>query len=225
MITSNILQRTLFIGHQGSLGTGFTVDQDDRQYLVTARHVVGNIRDGDIVDIYHDNQWKQTEVKRIEVPRPDIDILVLAPSQQLTPSLKFFATSEGLGVSQDIYFLGFPYGWRSSDAYTLTLNNGFPFPLVKKGIISAFGPNVDYFLIDGHNNPGFSGGPVVFSDGKKIKVAGVISGYRISNEPIFDSSGHTNFYYKYNTGIVKGYDIRFAVDAIKANPVGCSISV
>ena len=39
-LTSNVLNRVFWIGHQGKpMGTGFAVDVDGRQYLVTAQHV------------------------------------------------------------------------------------------------------------------------------------------------------------------------------------------
>ena len=61
---------------------------------------------------------------------------------------------------QDVYFLGFPYGLHGDMS---ALSNDLPFPFVKKGIISLFhNDGVNRIYLDGHNNPGFSGGPVVF---------------------------------------------------------------
>ncbi len=76
--------------------------------------------------------------------------------------------------------------------------------------------------MDGQNNPGFSGGPVVFSgpSNKDYKVAGVISGYRVVHEPIYQGEKKLDLTYEYNTGIILAYGIKHAVDLIKENPVG-----
>jgi hypothetical protein len=43
----------------------------------------------------------------------------------------------------------------------------------------------EFFLLDGHNNPGFSGGPVVFRASNKVDkefyVMAVVSGFRTEN--------------------------------------------
>jgi len=44
------------------------------------------------------------------------------------------------------------------------------------------------------------------------------------NEPIYDGEEETELTWKYNTGIVVGYDIKQAVEVIKSNPIGCLLS-
>jgi hypothetical protein len=83
-------------------------------------------------------------------------------------------------LSQDAYFLGYPYGLHAEGG---SLNAHFPLAIVKKACLSMFalgGPDA-YILLDGHNNPGFSGGPVVFApngQGAPTNVAAVVSGYK-----------------------------------------------
>lgn len=81
---------------------------------------------------------------------------------------------------------------------------------------------INVFYLDGHNNPGFSGGPTVFteSDKNQYKVAAVVHGYSSTEEPIFQAGKETPMRWISNTGIVIDYDIRYAVEAIKANPIG-----
>lgn len=83
-------------------------------------------------------------------------------------------------------------------------------------------------LLDGHNNPGFSGGPVVFREAGKLgtdyQVASVISGYRFEPETILDAEGNeTQYRYRSNTGIILSYNINHALDAIHDNPIGIEI--
>jgi hypothetical protein len=60
-------------------------------------------------------------------------------------------------------------------------------------------------LLDGHNNPGFSGGPVVF---------------KAVEQPIFQGDEETALTYRYNTGIIVAHDIKAAMTIIQGNPVG-----
>lgn len=75
----------------------------------------------------------------------------------------------------DVFFYGFPLDNMGTEAL------GIKFPLVKKAILSgALKYNgVNVLLLDGHNNLGFSGGPVVAYDTsrKKMCIIGVLSGY------------------------------------------------
>lgn len=56
-------------------------------------------------------------------------------------------------------------------------------PFLKSGIVSALDdrdPEAGILYLDGQNNPGFSGGPIVFwhSASRGFRVAGVVRGYR-----------------------------------------------
>jgi len=107
------------------------------------------------------------------------------------------------------------------------IQNDLPFPMVKKAIISGFGPKdgLDYFWLDGHNNSGFSGGPIVLADSSQIpQIIGVVSGYQVAPEPILHEGQRTPYYYDYNTGIIKAFNIKHAIDAIRQMPIGCSIT-
>jgi hypothetical protein len=130
----------------------------------------------------------------------------------------------GLIWGQDVFFLGFPYGWSSDIG---TINRNFPMPFVKKAILSCMQTNnIHCLFLDGHNNPGFSGGPVVFKEPNKqdYKVAAIISGYRYTKEPIFSGEDQLPLEYRYNTGIIVSYGIKHAVDLINSNPIGSEIT-
>ena len=220
--TTNILQRTFRISHGDKEGTCFTVDVDDRQYLVTAKHIVQSIGGPCVVKIFHDRTWKDLHAELVGHGAGSIDITVLAPVSQLSPTHPLHTTPAGLALSQDVFFLGFPYGLANEMG---KLNNDFPLPLVKKGIVSAmqFG-DVKTLLLDGHNNPGFSGGPVVYQSTTdregSMTVVGVVSGYLKTSEPVYNASNEATLSYDYNTGIVAAHFIDHATDLIHANPIG-----
>jgi S1-C subfamily serine protease len=227
MITSNVFCRVFFIKVGATTGTAFTIEDADRQYLVTAAHVVAGLTPPFSVELFHENQWKILELELTGIC-PVSDIAVFAPRFQLSPAFPLPASADGVMFGQDVYFLGFPYGITSDAA---SLNQGRPFPLVKKACLSAVTQSdkgAKIVLLDGHNNPGFSGGPVVFCErGKPLassfKVLGVVSGYRFAEEPAYHGGAPTPVTVRANTGIVICYNITHAIDVIRKNPNGALI--
>jgi hypothetical protein len=127
-------------------------------------------------------------------------------------------------LGQDMYFLGFPYGLSMPMGVE---NSEFPFPLIKRGCLSALsslGPNGPVVMfLDGHNNPGFSGGPVLFAKGGQgpaNQVAGVISGYLSEWKTVIVNGQTTPAQTQENSGIVQVVAITHALDLIRANPIG-----
>ena len=97
------------------------------------------------------------------------------------------------------------------------VNRGFPIPLVKHGIITYIaGPPGDPFLVDGINNPGFSGGPVVRVDNpSKPAVIGLVSAYKVAQEPVYREQTKTDLTVQANTGLVVAFGVEYALEAIK----------
>jgi S1-C subfamily serine protease len=225
MITSNVLHRVFRLGVGESTGTCFTIDIEEKQYVVTARHLIEGWEPNQKFHIFHDNQWKEIELSLVGRCEGEIDIAVLAAPIHLSPALPLPATAGGIVWGQDVYFLGFPYGWYGEIG---SMNRNFPMPFVKKAVLSCTyikDDGVQHFFLDGHNNPGFSGGPVVFKEPNKTeyKVASVISGYRYTNEPVFADGREVPLAYRYNTGIIVSYGIKHALDLINANPIGLPV--
>ncbi len=200
-VTSNILQRTFRIRYQDGVGTGFTIDVENKRYLITAKHVVQTIQADETVDIFHAQNWCPVRVRPVGHGEGNIDVTVLAPQEIFGAALRLNHTTAGVTLSEDVYFLGFPYG-LGMDVKT-DLNAGFPQPLVKKAVVSALGLQDGPILLDGHNNVGFSGGPVVRRRTKEGQtVIGVVSGYRFDRHRVLDEHGNeTSNTYDTNTGI------------------------
>ncbi len=230
MITSNVIQRTFHVRYGLKTGTAFAIDRGTRQYLVTARHVVPGIRDGDDLEIFHEKQWKTTGVRVAGIGLGDIDVAVLACPLRLAPPYPLEASEADLTYGQDVYFLGFPFGW---DSGAENMNRDFPIPFVKAGIVSALmSGDPAHIYIDAHGNPGFSGGPLVFKsppDSRNdFKVAGVvINAPTPLLNPVVDSagqpvgaSGGPAAFLAENQGFVVVMNIRHVREIIDANPVG-----
>lgn len=220
MLTSNVFTRVFHVKYGVRTGTCFAIDIDNRQYLITARHVLDGLKDKTDFELYHDGIWKTFQA-RLVGHHASADITVIAINQALT-KLKLEISSNGIFLGQDTYFLGFPYGL--GDKANSKINRNFPLPLVKKATLSAILEEcqVNYMILDGINNPGFSGGPVIFKELNQdtFKVAAIISGYRFSEEPVYQNGEQIKLSVRNNTGLIIAYNIENALSIINSNPIG-----
>jgi len=191
-VTSNVLERTLLIKVASESGTAFTIEVDDRQYIITAKHVVNTLPDeaDSTIQILKKTGWFPLKVKIFKCAAP-VDIAVLVPPKQITVNFPLEPTSVGLAVGQDAYFVGFPYGLHFAKTY-----NSLPsiYGFVKKATVAQLDSmpesSMQRILLDGYNNPGFSGSPMVWRDSGKpdgaLKIAGVIVSYESYVSPVLD---------------------------------------
>lgn len=148
----------------------------------------------------------------------DIAVLDLKLNDQKKNNFDFGGMTYYL--SQECYFVGFPFNLKMDDNEG-TMNNGFPIPFVKKGIVSLFisdSSNMRQIFLDGHNNPGFSGAPVVihnFKDGSEheVRIIGVVSAYL--NEAKVIKTPYGDLINNENSGIVLSYAFDHVLEIIK----------
>ncbi len=211
-----------------STATGFAIDVDGKSYLVTAKHFAKDIADAAEIHVHHDGRWKSLKVQPVGHGPGEVDISVLAPPFKMAhPHLALPADMGGLTYGQDVFFLGYPYG---SFGDLGELNFNYPLPFVKKAIVSCMEKTAlgaRRVFLDGHNNPGFSGGPVVFKSpgSSDFKIASVISGYQSVSEPVYHGETKLPVTYRYNTGIIISYSVQHAVELARENPIGPPIAV
>ena len=231
---------------QDGRASTFSIDVDNREYWITAKHVLTGAKHPPYGSVTAKSvslkllnpggeglEWIPVTFSVIDTG-PDIDIVVLAaPQPVLTKPIPSVLTdTTGLLLGGDCEFLGFPYG-GGCRART-DKGQSFWMPFVKHCTVSAFGvDDKTIYVLDGFNNEGFSGGPVIFRTGADQRIFAVISGYH--TEPadvIFSSStnksarqtpappprpkGTVNV----NSGFIIAYGINYATDAIKKNPIG-----
>jgi len=187
MITANIIHRVFRITDGATSGTAFTIDVDARQYLITAKHVVPDLTVAARLQIFSSGTWTPLSADFVGAASGDADVTVLSARRQLTdPKLPVTPSMDGLIYSQDVFILGFPYDVEPN---LLFGDGGFPMPFVRKAIVAAMDRNT--LILDGHNNPGFSGSPVCFfrPNERDVRIAGVVSGYQAVSEPVYDQAG------------------------------------
>ena len=225
MVPSNILQRTFHIACNGESGTAFTIDVDGRQYLVTARHLIKDLSPDTSILVLRSGRWDPITFDDVWHSPTGADISLLSLSSQLSPALPvLIGDSTSFFLSQQIYFLGFPYGLHMEAGQE---NDGYPVAFVKTGIVSSFSSvsgGSQLIYCDGHNNPGFSGGPIVtIGTNHEVTIIGVVSGYRFNEAPVLLNGTNTGLVYQANTGLIIGYSakevFRRAQNAANGAPV------
>lgn len=227
MITTNAIRRVFNVRYGGATGTAFAIDHEERQYLISAKHVFPDIIEKGTIEIKHEGTWKTIEVTVTGRAAGKLDVIVLSPSIRLSPAFDLPLASGGMVLGQDVHFLGFPYGLSTEVG---EINNDLPVPLIKRACISGkIGEKKkSYWLLDGLNNPGFSGGPVVFqkvhgNDRDTLYVMAIISAYRVHEEPIYQNGSPLPINSRSNTGIIIAYDSDIAKDLITQNPNGLKL--
>jgi hypothetical protein len=227
IITENALSRTLKI-RSADTGTCFVLDVDGKQYIVTAHHIVQGVHTGDAIELWRDQTWEAHPVKVVGFGDPGVDIAVLAVNTTMSEAPNLIPDiAPSLG--QDMFFLGFP------DAHHVELPKEWrapAMPLVMRATLSGVHGQggIGLLLLGGYNHPGFSGGPLVFrpAAGGDLRVAGVVTGARVVNAPVFavdnpanpSSELQTNFVARPIAGLMEAYSVHHVTELILRNPIG-----
>ena len=226
-VTGNVINRVLQIRFNGFTGSAFIVDYGSKSYLVTANHMVASAGDQATVDVLGptDSLWHPSKYTVLHGHSPCVDIAVLVPPDEPPVAIDPIPYDFNFAMGQEAYFLGFPFG-----LYTSFSGKSVAVPLIKHGYISATVPcsaiypdgskDDTLILLDGINNHGFSGGPVVapdvFDGTRTLKLVGVISGYKNEAMPV-DVNGKAapSVSGEANSGIILVIPISRAIDLIK----------
>lgn len=217
IVDQSLMLNVFFLRFGNFNGTTFTLTAKDRQYLITAKHIFKVVETGSVVEFdLFNKDWKNVKGVLTHHPNPKIDVSIVDIGRKIITDATdndFIPTSQDLVIGQDLAMLGFPYGLFTAPGE----RTSYPTPFVKKAVFSAIDISEDFggiLYLDGHNNPGFSGGPVAFFDysKKKAYIVGVISGYIPQNGLIETPFGDWN--YKENSGIVMAYCIEHALQII-----------
>ena len=188
MVPIEILSNVVMIKYQSShqeskQGSAFFVNHENKQYLVTAGHVIDGMKKRDKLFIFNNKKFIEVDAQIIAKGNPhpqflDYDFAILFLTNYINDSaFQIPIHNDTPLIGQQVYFLGFPFGLNTEYDY----NKGFPLPLVKSATSSgnSFSKGRGMYLLDGHSNPGFSGGPAIFKSVKypnhNFKVFGIVS--------------------------------------------------
>jgi len=224
-LPSIYLETTFNIQYDGDIATAFTGLYKDSFYLITANHLFKKTDRNINFKIFSGKDWIKQSGKVYFYKDTMADIAVIVT--HFTDNSKLYVNLE-MDDSQNTpfgdtgFFIGFPYGFYTEG--NSSINSGYPLPLVKKasfsGVVMIQGFKYDVY--DGFNNPGFSGGPMMFKDYRetvhnKWYLAGVVKGYYPQTNSVSGKIGKqkATFKYKENSGIVAVTPSRYITSIIK----------
>jgi S1-C subfamily serine protease len=175
-VWSRVIQ---FTGEAQRPGTAFLVGSGDDQLLTTAKHLC-NDEPEEVAYLRH--PWTNdgfayrvtlVRVGRDVAPKADFAVFRLQKAIEVGGDLPMASPGDSF-ITQGAFILGYPYGWSSSAAGSIQ-----QLPIVKSCIIAGMSvrDDVDTFYVDTIVNPGFSGGPLVFTDlnANRVKFGGVVT--------------------------------------------------
>jgi hypothetical protein len=201
IVPISILKDIFHIKKDTNTGTSFIISKNKKNYLITAKHLFKGINNGQNIDfeIEKNAKWEKIYGNIYFDTTCNADIVLISSPYWTNVESSIYSNKIISFLGDEGYFLGFPHNLKSEDINNLL--GGYSIPLVKKVMQSGrvTENNISIIYLDGHNNPGFSGGPVLFfnrnspSD-KNLYLIGVINGYISSN--------------KENTGIIIAHSIK-----------------
>lgn len=168
-------------------------------------------------------QWLPEKFTVLQ-PADDVDVVVLIGDGVILTDVhpSPAPTSKGFMLGGNCEFLGFAYGggWRAKFE-----TGKYWLPYIKRCGISGMDGDTHLLILDGINNAGFSGGPVITGTGNDLNIIAVISGYSLEPTEVIrgdpkaavDAPKDT---VRVNSGFILAYDISIATDLINKNPTG-----
>lgn len=213
---NEMLARTAEIKVGNVSGTGFLFDYGNKRYFVTAKHVVKDLKDNGTLQVQKPDGWKDYTIGKILLPPcGDADIAVLETHEAIDKPYEVVSGegNESVILGQAVFFIGYPFGLHS-------MSDKYEFAFIKRGTMSAVDArdkNSIVLYIDGFNNPGFSGAPIMYwnFDKRAFRLLGVVQGYKEDTAKVLINNEHVNTALLVNSGILVGYSIEHAVQAIK----------
>jgi hypothetical protein len=209
VLDSRQMQSALKLQTSSGTGTCFVYGSKKGYFFVSAAHLLANCKVGEKVGVFYKKEILYFSIRKIFCDVDGYDIVAFVTNQPIggafDPPKKY-----GLFPGQPVKFLGFPHGLEGD----YPNEYGFHTPLVRSahwsGNVIIEGRRT--MILDGFNNPGYSGGPVYCcgDDGEPVLI-GVVSGYRyerLSHSKVYklDEDGNEtdvlDHYVKFNSGMI-----------------------
>ena len=111
---------------------------DERQYIVTAQHVVGATFPIMVEIQVSETGWRELPVTVIGMEGPPVDVAVLATGSMLGSRSRVPVGVGSVGYGQEARFLGYPLGLGFE---SVPDSRKAPLSLIKAGILSSLRPN------------------------------------------------------------------------------------
>ena len=210
-VSKAAFQKVFLIKVGNEVASSFLIVVDGRDYLVTVNHLFKAktlVTNTEVeFELFRDGKWIRFMSTALLHKNPSVDLVVIDLKTSNQKQIVFNLETK-FTLAQECFFLGFPYGQRLDDDKLKPINRGFPIAFVKSATISSVhvdSLSVTHVILDGINNPGFSGGPAVSNrQNDKMDVSCVVSGY------LLDQATNAN------TGLIDCVSIHHVLEIISA---------
>lgn len=161
-ITTVTLQKDVFFGTRKSTGLGTGVIIDERGYILTNSHVVGDGNVEEVMVLFHDGTNLAAEVLWNDVT---LDLAIIKSSgKKLQPAE--LGDSDNLKVGEIAVAIGNPLGLNFERTLTQGVVSG-----LNRSIAVGQGQSIENLIqTDASINPGNSGGPLLNARGQVIGI-------------------------------------------------------
>jgi hypothetical protein len=208
-ISSAETDKCFNIRTQNGSGTAFIYSNEHGDVFLTAAHLMRGVMIGDYIYFCQIAGEIKLSVKELLIDPDGYDVAAFLCESAIAVPEHRDSVHSGIYLGQEMKFIGFPHGLKND----FPTESGFPVPLVRTaffaGKIKIDGREL--FLLDGFNNPGYSGSPVYCGRNSDAFLVGIVSGYK--NEAgdaskIFMKDNHgnerqvTDYYLKSNSGLI-----------------------
>src|SRR4051794_18986114 len=111
MLTVNITERVFKLECRatGKQGSAFTLEVDDKHYLVTADHLVPDAK-GATLRLRTRSLDQELHLTKLPVLRPDADLAVYALPHPISTTFPIELSTHQTRLAEDAYLLGYPLG-------------------------------------------------------------------------------------------------------------------
>jgi hypothetical protein len=177
-----------------SIGSGFRLRFNDKEFVITAKHVIyhkdkllsdlwiksrnhdGNRTDSFDAQIRLDDDnvtfFKNLDIALIELKEENGYQIETIGNNISVSDIEDIIEFDNITISSNVFLIGFPSSLTTDNFYDVDR------PLLRTGIVAGKNINDNTFVIDSIAYYGVSGGPVVEVDSEKnLKVIGIVSRY------------------------------------------------
>lgn len=178
-----------------SVGSGFRINNDGKEFIVTAKHVIYNENGAIRSDLLVTSQnvfGNKDDLNSIAVDLTKSNVLTFPVSDLALIELEIDVNVEvnqlgnniisvdlndvlklnQINIASDIILVGFPTSLINGDEFDIDR------PLLRSGIVAGINPKTNTFIIDSPAFYGNSGGPILLKGiNNDYSIAGIVSRY------------------------------------------------
>lgn len=177
LISPDHLSRVFHLHTNKGSGTCFFHECSKGHFFVTAAHLVSNVKPGELLYFGKGNDRIGFPVLSINLHPDGYDVAAFSLNVELGASKPIDLETPYYLPGQVVKFAGFPHGLMGQ----FPTYHGFSCPLVRGAFISGSLQIAgrETLLLDGFNNPGYSGSPIwVSGENGQPSLIGMIFGFR-----------------------------------------------